>query len=500
MNDVTSGNGAGSTSENRRLSFAFARRHGVLVKNVANGVAECAYRSSASPLALAEVRRYLRLPVKLERVEEPVFEDMLRRTYESGSDAMQASVDGLDDTTDLAHLALELPEQADLLESEDDAPIIRLINAVLTQAVRENASDIHVEPFENRLVIRFRVDGVLREVLQSKRAVAPLVVSRIKVMSKLDIAEKRLPQDGRISLKVAGRSVDVRVSTIPSGHGERVVLRLLDKQAGRLELGSLGMDPHTEKLIDELIHKPHGILLVTGPTGSGKTTSLYSALERLNDNSRNIMTVEDPIEYYIDGIGQTQVNTKVEMTFARGLRAILRQDPDVVMVGEIRDLETAQIAVQASLTGHLVLSTLHTNTAVGAVTRLRDMGVEPFLLSSSLIGVVAQRLVRVLNPETKQPFQAGEYERRLLNLKPGDPSPILYRPADTSGGYRGRTGIYELVVVDDQMRTMIHDGAAEHDLERYARTLTPSIRDDGRSKILKGETTIEEVLRVTRED
>jgi general secretion pathway protein E len=501
MNDVTSGNGAGSTTtENRRLSFAFARRHGVLVKSVANGVAECAYRSTASPLALAEVRRYLRLPVKLERVEEPVFEDMLRRTYESGSDAMQASVDGLDDTTDLAHLALELPEQADLLESEDDAPIIRLINAVLTQAVRENASDIHVEPFENRLVIRFRVDGVLREVLQSKRAVAPLVVSRIKVMSKLDIAEKRLPQDGRISLKVAGRSVDVRVSTIPSGHGERVVLRLLDKQAGRLELGSLGMDPHTEKLIDELIHKPHGILLVTGPTGSGKTTSLYSALERLNDNSRNIMTVEDPIEYYIDGIGQTQVNTKVEMTFARGLRAILRQDPDVVMVGEIRDLETAQIAVQASLTGHLVLSTLHTNTAVGAVTRLRDMGVEPFLLSSSLIGVVAQRLVRVLNSETKQPFQAGEYERRLLNLKPGDPSPVLYRPADTVGGYRGRTGIYELVVVDDQMRTMIHDGAAEHDLERYARTLTPSIRDDGRNKVLKGETTIEEVLRVTRED
>jgi len=330
--------------------------------------------------------------------------------------------------------------------------------------------------------------------------VAPLVVSRIKVMSKLDIAEKRLPQDGRISLRIAGRAVDVRVSTIPSGHGERVVLRLLDKQAGRLELHSLGMEPQTEKLIDELIFKPHGILLVTGPTGSGKTTSLYAALERLNDNTRNIMTVEDPIEYYIDGVGQTQVNTKVEMTFARGLRAILRQDPDVVMVGEIRDLETAQIAVQASLTGHLVLSTLHTNTAVGAVTRLRDMGIEPFLLSSSLIGVVAQRLVRVLS-DSKQPFTAGEYERRLLNLKPGDPSPTLYRPGrDASGGYKGRTGIYELVMIDDQLRTMIHDGAGEHELERYARTLTPSIRDDGRVKVLKGETTIEEVLRVTRED
>jgi general secretion pathway protein E len=487
-------------SPERRLSFAFAKRHGVVVTRYVDGVAECACRTDTSPLAIAEVRRYLRMAMKLERVDEPVFDSLLRTAYEAGSDAMQAA-EGLEEATDLAHLAQELPENADLLESEDDAPIIRLINAVLTQAVKENASDIHIETFENRLVIRFRVDGVLREVLQSKRAVAPLVVSRIKVMSKLDIAEKRLPQDGRIGLKVAGRAVDVRVSTIPSGHGERVVLRLLDKQAGRLDLTSLGMEEQTEKMIDELIFKPHGILLVTGPTGSGKTTSLYAALERLNDNTRNIMTVEDPIEYYIDGIGQTQVNTKVEMTFARGLRAILRQDPDVVMIGEIRDLETAQIAVQASLTGHLVLSTLHTNTAVGAVTRLRDMGIEPFLLSSSLIGVMAQRLVRVLNPESKQPFTAGEYERRLLNLKDGEVSPTLYRPGrDPAGGYRGRTGIYELVVVDDQFRTMIHDGAAEHELERYARTMTPSIRDDGRAKVMKGVTTIEEVLRVTRED
>jgi general secretion pathway protein E len=253
--------------------------------------------------------------------------------------------------------------------------------------------------------------------------------------------------------------------------------------------------------MDEIIHKPHGIILVTGPTGSGKTTTLYAALERINDNTRNVMTVEDPIEYYIDGIGQTQVNTKVEMTFARGLRAILRQDPDVVMVGEIRDLETAQIAVQASLTGHLVLSTLHTNTAVGAVTRLRDMGIEPFLLSSSLIGVLAQRLVRVLNPETREPFQAGEYERRLLNLDPKGAPTQLYRPSSEPGvGYRGRTGIYELIAVDDHMRTMIHDGSSEQDLERYARTASPGIRDDGRRKVMEGETTLEEVLRVTRED
>jgi general secretion pathway protein E len=483
------------------LSFAFCKRHGVLVQHVTDGVAEAVYRAGAQPASVAEVRRVLGVPLQMRRVDSDTFDQLLQRQYEGGPSMAQQMVGGLEDDTDLAHLAQDLPEPSDLLESDDHAPIIKLINAILTQAVKDNASDIHIEPFENRLVVRFRVDGVLREVLQSKRAVAPLVVSRIKVMSKLDIAEKRLPQDGRISLRVAGRAVDVRVSTIPAGHGERVVLRLLDKQAGRLELNSLGMDQHTQTLIDELIHKPHGIILVTGPTGSGKTTTLYSSLERINDNTRNIMTVEDPIEYYIDGIGQTQVNTKVEMTFARGLRAILRQDPDVVMVGEIRDLETAHIAVQASLTGHLVMSTLHTNTAIGAVTRLRDMGVEPFLLSSSLVGVLAQRLVRVLNPETKIPYTAGEYERRLLNIPADAPSPTLYRAsAEATQGFKGRTGIYELVLVDDTLRTMIHDGTSEHEMERYARTLTPSIRDDGRTKILAGITTVEEVLRVTRED
>ncbi|MEQ1579807.1 MAG: type II secretion system ATPase GspE [Steroidobacteraceae bacterium] len=483
------------------LSFTFAKRHGILVQQLVDGVADAIYRAGATPASIAEVRRFLGVPLRLRRVESDAFDQLLRERYEGGTSTAMQMAGGFEDDTDLTHLVQDLPEPSDLLESDDHAPIIKLINAILTQAVRDNASDIHIEPFENRLVIRFRIDGVLREVLQSRRAVAPLVVSRVKVMSKLDIAEKRLPQDGRISLRIAGRAVDVRVSTIPAGHGERVVLRLLDKQAGRLELSSLGMEQHTQDRMDELVHKPHGIILVTGPTGSGKTTTLYAALERINDNTRNIMTVEDPIEYYIDGIGQTQVNTKVEMTFARGLRAILRQDPDVVMVGEIRDLETAHIAVQASLTGHLVLSTLHTNTAVGAVTRLRDMGVEPFLLSSSLLGVMAQRLVRVLNPDTKQAYEAGEYERRLLNIPAGAPSPILYRPgADSAHGFKGRTGIHELAIVDDTMRTMIHDGAGEHELERHARTMTPSIRDDGRQKILAGITTIEEVLRVTRED
>ena len=430
-------------------------------------------------------------------MDAETFEAQLQAAYESG--AAITMMEGLDDETDLIQVAQQLPEPSDLLESDDEAPIIRLINAVLTQAVKTNASDIHIEPYENRLAVRFRIDGVLREVLQSRRAVAPLVVSRVKVMAKLDIAEKRLPQDGRISLRIAGRAVDVRVSTIPSGHGERVVLRLLDKQAGRLDLAQLGMSERDQRRMDELIHRPHGILLVTGPTGSGKTTTLYAALERINDLTRNILTVEDPIEYYIDGIGQTQVNTKVDMTFARGLRAILRQDPDVVMVGEIRDLETAEIAVQASLTGHLVLSTLHTNTAVGAVTRLRDMGVEPFLLSSSLIGVLAQRLVRVLNPENRTAFTAGDYECQFLGADPRNP-PTLYRASENEFGYQGRTGIYELVVIDDTMRTMIHEGAGEHALENQARVNAPGIREDGIRKVLNGETTLEEVLRVTRSD
>ncbi len=488
-----------ATGEHRALPFSFAKRHGVLIREFEKESADAVFRPGTSPLSLAEARRFAGVPLKLSRVSAEDFDALLQESYEQGSHKAMEMVGGLDDEFDLTQVAQEL-EPSDLLESDDDAPIIRFINAVLTEAIKDNASDVHIEPYENRLGVRFRVDGVLHEVLHTRRALAPLVVSRIKVMSKLDIAEKRLPQDGRISLKIAGRAVDVRVSTMPSGHGERVVLRLLDKQAGRLDLTSLGMDDQSLFKMDELIHKPHGIILVTGPTGSGKTTTLYAALERINDNSRNIMTVEDPIEYFIDGIGQSQVNTKVEMTFARGLRAILRQDPDVVMVGEIRDLETAEIAVQASLTGHLVLSTLHTNTAAGAVTRLRDMGVEPFLLSSSLIGVLAQRLVRVLDEETKQPYTATEYECRVLGADPNNP-PTLYKAgAEGSAGFAGRTGIYELIAVDDAMRAMIHDGVSEQELERHARTMTPSIRADGRRRVLNGSTTLEEVLRVTRED
>ena len=483
------------------IPFGFARSQRVLAAGEDAGRLVL-WVTEATPLAaIAEVRRSLQRSVLPVLVPGERFDEALQAAYREGQGEAAAIVGALEGDADLERLMQDIPEIQDILEARDDAPVIRMLNALFSQALRDGASDIHIEPYESSSVVRYRVDGILRDIVHPARGVHAALVSRIKIMAHLDIAEKRLPQDGRIMLKLGGRPVDVRVSTLPAGHGERVVLRLLDKQAGKLDLASLGMDPSTQAVMDELIHKPHGIILVTGPTGSGKTTTLYAALDRINDRTRNIMTVEDPIEYYIDGIGQTQVNTKVEMTFARGLRAILRQDPDVVMVGEIRDVETAQIAVQASLTGHLVLSTLHTNTAVGAVTRLRDMGVEPFLLSSTLLGVLSQRLLRVLNPESRVPYTAGDYERRLLNIPPDAPAPTLHHPGrDAAGGYRGRTGIYELVVIDDVMRGMIHDGAGEHDLERHARTQSPSIRDDGRAKVLAGTTSLEELLRVTRED
>ncbi|PJE45034.1 MAG: type II secretion system protein GspE [Pseudomonas sp.] len=485
----------------RRLPFSFAKRHGVVLLSV-EGTSSLVYRPGVELVALSEAQRFVGAQLPLQALSAEAFEQALAKAYQHDSASMQLAED-IGGSLDLAALAEQVPETEDLLEQEDDAPIIRLINAILGEAIKENASDIHLETFEKRLVVRFRVDGILREVLEPKRELAALLVSRIKVMARLDIAEKRIPQDGRISLKVGGREVDVRVSTLPSANGERVVLRLLDKQAGRLNLQHLGMSPRDRDQMEATVRKPHGILLVTGPTGSGKTTTLYASLVSLNDRTRNILTVEDPIEYHLEGIGQTQVNSKVDMTFARGLRAILRQDPDVVMVGEIRDKETAEIAVQASLTGHLVLSTLHTNSAIGAITRLVDMGIEPFLLSSSLLGVLAQRLVRVLCPHCKEAYQADEAECKLLGVPFAQP-PTLYHARGCAEchqqGYRGRTGIYELVVFDDHLRTLIHNAASEQDMTRHARSLGPSIREDGRRKVLEGATTVEEVLRVTREE
>ncbi|MGE0858461.1 MAG: type II secretion system ATPase GspE [Gammaproteobacteria bacterium] len=483
------------------VPFAFARRHGVFVRAAEHGET-LVCRPGASLAALAEAQRVAGGLLPLAPLSDDQFETELQRAYEGAAQGNGQSMAEFGGEFDLADLAEELREPTDLLESADDAPIIRLINAVISEAIRENASDIHVEPFESRLSIRLRVDGVLRQVMEPPAAIGPLLVSRIKIMAKLDIAEKRVPQDGRISLRIANRPVDVRVSTIPSGSGERVVLRLLDKQAGRLQLEQIGMDDETTAGIDQIIHLPHGIFLVTGPTGSGKTTTLYAALARINDRSRNIMTVEDPIEYYIDGIAQTQVNTKVDMTFARGLRAILRQDPDVVMVGEIRDIETAQIAIQASLTGHLVLSTLHTNSAVGALTRLADMGTEPFLLASSLVGVLAQRLVRRLCPHCRQPVapDAALAARLALPLAELERHTVF----EATGcarcmqiGFRGRTAIYEFVSIDKEVRRLIHDNAGEPVIEEYVRRHSPSLFANGRAKVLAGETTAEELIRVT---
>ncbi len=485
-----------------KLPYSFAKRHGILLAEASGDIIQGFYRAGLKPEILAEARRFAGQPVVLEKISAERFAGLMQKVYEEGAGGTTRIADDLSDDLDLQAIAEQLPVTEDLLESEDDAPIIRLINGLLTEAVRENASDIHLEPFESRLQVRFRGDGVLKEVLQPNRALAPLIISRIKVMANLDIAEKRLPQDGRFSVRVAGRPVDVRVSTIPAASGERVVLRLLDKQAGRLDLEQLGMPDSILQAVDRLIKRPNGIILVTGPTGSGKTTTLYAALSRLNQVSSNIMTVEDPIEYYIDGIGQTQVNTKVGMTFARGLRAILRQDPDVVMIGEIRDQETAEIAVQASLTGHLVFSTLHTNTAIGAVTRLRDMGVEPFLLSSTLSGILAQRLVRLLCRDCRQAYEATTSECRELAISAAAP-PTLYKavgcPKCNDQGYVGRTGLYELIEVVGELPSMIHERAGEYEMERYARTLTPGLRADGIRLVLAGETTLAEVLRVSRE-
>ena len=403
--------------------------------------------------------------------------------------------------SDLALLAHQLPLSEDLLENQDDAPIIRLLNALFTQAIKQQASDIHIETYEDRVIVRIRVDGVLQEVLEIQRAIAPLVISRVKVMAKLDIAEKRIPQDGRIALRIGGHAIDVRVSTLPSNHGERIVLRILDKETAQLDLNLLGMPTQTLHLMREMIAQPHGIILVTGPTGSGKTTSLYGMLTELNQIHRNILTIEDPIEYDLKGIGQTQVNTKVQMTFAKGLRAILRQDPDVVMIGEIRDLETAEIAVQASLTGHLVLSTLHTNSALGALTRLRDMGIESFLLSSSLVGLIAQRLVRKLCAQCKVPHALTVPEKEIMGYPVTIEEVLIYEPLGCStcnhSGYSGRTGIYELITMDETLRRMIHLNENTPTMEEYLRPTHPTIREDGFKRVLQGDTSLAEVLRVT---
>jgi general secretion pathway protein E len=473
--------------EARLLPYAFARDFALLAQrgDGPDSVVELLVSNTTAPSAIAEVgRRFGR--VRLKPMPHAELEAAIAQAYAgSGGDAAQV-IDEYESDLDLAKLMQDMPAVEDLLESADDAPVIRMINALLTQALREGASDIHIEPFEQISIVRFRIDGTLRDVVRPKKGIHASLISRIKIMAQLDIAEKRLPQDGRITLRVGGKPVDVRVSTLPTGHGERAVLRLLDKEAGRLDLNHLGMSEDVQGQFDHLIAQPHGIVLVTGPTGSGKTTTLYAVLSRLNASTTNILTVEDPIEYEVAGVGQTQVNPRIDMTFAKALRAILRQDPDVIMIGEIRDLETAQIAVQASLTGHLVLATLHTNDAPAAVTRLLDMGIEPFLLSSSLLGVVAQRLVRKLCPHCKR--YDGEHWHAV--------------GCDQCGqtGYQGRVGVYELLMTTEQIRAQIHEQASEADIRAAAqRDGMRTMREDGERWLADGTTTQAELLRVTKD-
>ncbi|MEY2619838.1 MAG: putative ral secretion pathway protein (Type traffic warden ATPase), component of type [Pseudomonadota bacterium] len=458
------------------LPYAFSRGSQLLLEE--DGDTLTLWHAGTAPgSAWCEVMR--KFPVRaVQQLDAPALAQRISAAYAQGESSAATVVSEVQNDADLSRIMQELPAVEDLLETSDDAPIIRMLNALLTQAARDGASDIHIEPYERHSSVRFRVDGTLREVVQPHRALHAALISRLKIMAELDIAEKRLPQDGRISLRIGTRAVDVRVSTLPSAHGERAVLRLLDKSGSKLSLEAVGMTGETLRRFEALITQPHGIILVTGPTGSGKTTTLYAALSRLDADASNIMTVEDPIEYDLPGVGQTQVNARIDLDFAKALRAILRQDPDVIMIGEIRDHETAQIAIQASLTGHLVLATLHTNDAVSAVTRLTDMGVEPFLLSSSLLGVLAQRLVR-----------------KLCTTCRGTGCEDCGRT-----GYHGRTGVFELMTADEALRDLIHNRASESQLRDTAIAAGMTLMQaDGERLVREGVTSREELLRVTRD-
>jgi general secretion pathway protein E len=480
------------------IPYAFAKHNGVVLREQKAGRLTIALCEGFDPATLLEVRRYLALPFDVDMVERSVFDRYLSEHYSVDGSAAEF-VDEFSGGQDI--LGDFLPTADDLLDSADDAPVIRLINGIIAEAVRQGASDIHIEPYETGLVVRLRNDGVLMEKLRLPASVAPVVVSRIKVMARLDIAERRVPQDGRIGLTLGGKLIDVRVSTLPSRAGERVVLRVLDKENTGMLLDLLGMSDQCLEILASALAEPNGIILVTGPTGSGKTTTLYAGLKRLNDGSRNILTVEDPVEYAVEGVGQTQVNEKVGMTFAVGLRAILRQDPDVVMVGEIRDRETADIAVQAALTGHLVLSTVHTNDALGAVTRLRDMKIEPFLLASTLRAVVAQRLVRRLCPDCREPVQCDTGTSALLGFEKGT---VVYRahgcPSCKQTGYQGRIGVFEAVRVDETIRKLINAGGDEAALAQHAFMRSANIASAARALVRDGETTPEEAVRISRSE
>ena len=489
-----------------KLPINFAKRYQLLPVQRSGDAVVVATADPSQLGPIDDVRLLLHAPVRVVVAPGMVILDAINRIYDAASNTASDLMEGLDEDR-LEMMATDFEETQDLLDADEEAPIIRLVNSVLFQAVKDRASDIHIEPFERDLTIRFRIDGILYDIISPPKRFQPVIISRIKIMAGLNIAEKRLPQDGRIRIKLAGKEVDIRVSTVPTAFGERVVMRLLDRSATILRLDELGLNGHKLDLVDSLIHQSHGIILVTGPTGSGKTTTLYAGLSRINSTDKNIITIEDPIEYQLHGVGQIQVNPKIELTFAGGLRSILRQDPDVIMVGEIRDPETAKIAIQAALTGHLVFSTLHTNDSCGAITRLIEMGIEPFLVASSVIAVMAQRLLRRVCPSCRIPYRPSVEEMRQLGVSSDDlEGRQVYRagpgcPDCKQTGYRGRLGIHELLIVDDEVRNLTMKASDSASIRRVAAAKgMASLREDGAEKVLSGQTTIEEVLRVTQED
>jgi general secretion pathway protein E len=493
----------------KRIPINFAKQAHILPLSMEGDAVAVAVADPLDTSALDHVRLLLGQSISQRIALASTVTDAINSVYDRSVNEAEQLVDEME-TTDLDSIAHELEEPTDLLDVSDEAPVIRLVNSVLFRAAKERASDIHIEPMERELLVRFRVDGVLQEVIKPPKRYQNAIVSRVKVMGQLNIAEKRLPQDGRIRIKLAGRDIDIRLSTIPTSFGERIVMRLLDKTATLLDLAEIGMSQATLHSMEAVIKRSHGIVLVTGPTGSGKTTTLYGALSKINTPDLNILTVEDPVEYQLKGIGQMAINPKIGLTFAQGLRSFLRQDPDVIMVGEIRDKETAEIAIQASLTGHLVLSTVHTNDAAGAVTRLVDMGVEPFLVASSLTGILAQRLVRRVCPDCRVPYvptdiELKELSHTLASFKERYGAERIYKASGCAScnrnGYRGRTGIYEFLPVDDDIRQLVLKNVDASTIKRSATSKgMTTLLDDGARKIAMGETTIAEVLSITQED
>ena len=489
-----------------KVPIGFARRYRLLPIYSEDGCVVVATSNPLETAALDDVRLLLGSDIKPAVTTPTVLMACLNQVYDHAATGTAEQVmEDLSADDDLDRLANELNEPADLLDATDEAPVIRLVNSLLFQAVKRRASDIHFESYEKGLVVRYRIDGVLYPVLSPPKRLQASMLARLKIMAGLNIAEKRLPQDGRFGIRTAGKDVDLRVSVLPTSHGERVVLRLLEKENRLLNLSDIGISSRWLSVMRQLIQLSHGIILATGPTGSGKTTTLYAALSQINAPDKNIITVEDPVEYQLQGISQMQVNPKIQLTFASGLRSILRQDPDVIMIGEIRDLETAEIAIHASLTGHLVFSTLHTNDAAGAVTRLIDMGIEPFLVASSFVAIIAQRLVRQVCTACRKPYVPTDEELIRLRVTPSVDRPKLYRgmgcAACTQTGYHGRTGIYEFLLVDDDIRKLIAAKADSTTIQKAAVAKGMStLREEGAAKVLQGATTTEEVVRITQQE